>query len=364
MIQEIYNHFYLEKYLLTINSLYTQSKYRMVLQNLPELQPKSRILHIGCNVSTVHKSGLPHLIKQKFDSVDYIGLDLNEEFFDEFQIEQEFRISGSNNQIVGNCESLPLQDESIDFILALDVLDHIPDPQKSINEIFRVIKPEGEAIIVVPSLYKLASVKNRPDFSYIDNKRSTTEITSLSNEEWIKKIKDPGFQICQVTGFAYSLALPYLLWTEKQFVPQRFKKDIHKPTSGLHKDIIQIINLALSPEDSLLIDESLRQKISSVQSLKQLVLQYYPDLNEPNDQEVLWLLWTIPLTLRIHPDYEVRSEIKNSEEELLKIIKKNSNQMSTEALTRLRQLETYLNSPESFKQMGSNSLMIKVKKKI
>jgi len=160
MIQEIYNHFYLEKYLLTINSLYTQSKYRMVLQNLPELQPKSRILDIGCNVSTVHKSGLPHLIKQKFDSVDYIGLDLNEEFFDEFQIEQEFRISGSNNQIVGNCESLPLQDESIDFILALDVLDHIPDPQKSINEIFRVIKPEGEAIIVVPSLYKLASVKN------------------------------------------------------------------------------------------------------------------------------------------------------------------------------------------------------------
>lgn len=45
--------------------------------------------------------------------------------------------------IVCDISDLPFKDNSIDIILNIAVLEHVPDPQKVINEIHRVLKPEG-----------------------------------------------------------------------------------------------------------------------------------------------------------------------------------------------------------------------------
>ena len=48
-----------------------------------------------------------------------------------------------------NCggESVPLDDESVDFIYSFEVLEHVQDPYKVLSEIYRLLKKGGKAYI-------------------------------------------------------------------------------------------------------------------------------------------------------------------------------------------------------------------------
>lgn len=48
-----------------------------------------------------------------------------------------------NVDVVCDIANLPFKDNSIDVILNIAVLEHVPNPQKVISEIHRVLKPEG-----------------------------------------------------------------------------------------------------------------------------------------------------------------------------------------------------------------------------
>lgn len=48
-----------------------------------------------------------------------------------------------NVDIVCDIENLPFKDASIDVIFNIAVLEHVPNPQKVIDEIYRVLKPGG-----------------------------------------------------------------------------------------------------------------------------------------------------------------------------------------------------------------------------
>lgn len=45
---------------------------------------------------------------------------------------------------------LPFKDESFDFILCNHVLEHIPDDEKAMQELYRILKPGGTAILQIP----------------------------------------------------------------------------------------------------------------------------------------------------------------------------------------------------------------------
>ncbi|MFB0902945.1 MAG: methyltransferase domain-containing protein, partial [Nonlabens sp.] len=45
---------------------------------------------------------------------------------------------------------LPFADNEFDFILCNHVLEHIPDDLKAMQEIYRVLKPGGKAILQIP----------------------------------------------------------------------------------------------------------------------------------------------------------------------------------------------------------------------
>jgi len=48
-----------------------------------------------------------------------------------------------NVNIVCDIGNLPFKDNSVDFIINIAVLEHVPNPEKVISEIFRVLKPGG-----------------------------------------------------------------------------------------------------------------------------------------------------------------------------------------------------------------------------
>jgi SAM-dependent methyltransferase len=58
-------------------------------------------------------------------------------------------------QLYGDGQQLPIRAESIDTALLLDVLEHLPQPEMCVAEIWRVLRPGGTFIVRVPFLYPL-----------------------------------------------------------------------------------------------------------------------------------------------------------------------------------------------------------------
>lgn len=52
---------------------------------------------------------------------------------------------------------LPFQDGSFDVIIALDILEHLPDDNAALQEFYRVLKPGGRVIASVPAYQSLWS---------------------------------------------------------------------------------------------------------------------------------------------------------------------------------------------------------------
>lgn len=58
-------------------------------------------------------------------------------------------------RLFGDGQRLPIQADSVDTVLLLDVLEHLPRPEECIAEIGRVLQPEGRLVLQVPFLYPL-----------------------------------------------------------------------------------------------------------------------------------------------------------------------------------------------------------------
>lgn len=52
--------------------------------------------------------------------------------------------------IVANIEEIPLADRSVNGIISIAVLEHTPNPDKIISEIYRILKPGGYIYILLP----------------------------------------------------------------------------------------------------------------------------------------------------------------------------------------------------------------------
>ena len=55
--------------------------------------------------------------------------------------------------IVGDIHSLPFKDESADAIICKAVLEHVPEPQKAVKEMYRILRKGGRFFVYVPFLY-------------------------------------------------------------------------------------------------------------------------------------------------------------------------------------------------------------------
>lgn len=91
------------------------------------------ILDIGCG-----DGPYKHLLNRK---CKYIGLDIeNHENFD-------YKNKGI---LFFNGYDIPLGNESVDYFICTEVLEHVEYPKKLVNDIYRVLKSGGEGIITVP----------------------------------------------------------------------------------------------------------------------------------------------------------------------------------------------------------------------
>ncbi len=102
--------------------------------------------------------------------LEVIACDISKESIDNInRYKKEFKLP---NVKTLRCfaENLPLKDESIDYIVANAILEHISDEKKAINEWKRVLKLGGRMLISVPLKYKYIWPFLWP-VNYINDKR-------------------------------------------------------------------------------------------------------------------------------------------------------------------------------------------------
>ena len=62
---------------------------------------------------------------------------------------------GIGVQVIGDAQALGVRDASFDVVLCTEVLEHLPEPQRAIDEMFRVLVPGGELVLTTRFLFPI-----------------------------------------------------------------------------------------------------------------------------------------------------------------------------------------------------------------
>lgn len=86
------------------------------------------------------------------DGYDVTGLDFNMDYCRITKLRGR-RYSINIRVVNGAGEFLPFKDEQFDIITCIGVLEHVKDPQQVLNEVNRILKPNGKAFVDVINKY-------------------------------------------------------------------------------------------------------------------------------------------------------------------------------------------------------------------
>lgn len=112
------------------------------LQRFCRRKPK-HILDVGCGTGgTLDR--LKHIGQPVGVDLEPIALELSRE-------------RGHTHLLLASATSLPFADGSFDAVVALDVLEHIPDDAAAAREIARILAPDGTLVVTVPAYQSLWS---------------------------------------------------------------------------------------------------------------------------------------------------------------------------------------------------------------
>lgn len=113
---------------------YQKYRYLEEIKKMVNFGSAAKILDIGCGIKTV----LHFLPGEKY------GLDpLAKEYRKIYDYPSDIRI------IKGGGESIPFSENIFDVVFCTNALDHAENPARVVQEIYRVIKPDGFFILIV-----------------------------------------------------------------------------------------------------------------------------------------------------------------------------------------------------------------------
>jgi 2-polyprenyl-3-methyl-5-hydroxy-6-metoxy-1,4-benzoquinol methylase len=116
---------------------------------------KSTVLDAGCGTGS-------HAIRLALYGYPVLAMDVSEYILERARAQVA---AGNLGHLVtferGSLSSLPMPDHSFDFVLCWDVLMHIPDVEKAISELCRVVRPDGFLIINEANMWSLEALMVR-----------------------------------------------------------------------------------------------------------------------------------------------------------------------------------------------------------
>jgi SAM-dependent methyltransferase len=112
--------------------------------------PGDRVLDMGCG-------GGRHAFALYRRGADVVALDRSagdlvevEQMFAAMRAEGEVPAGARAQAVRGDAYALPFEDDSFDAVIAAEILEHLPDDETAMAELFRVLRPGGQIAVTVP----------------------------------------------------------------------------------------------------------------------------------------------------------------------------------------------------------------------
>lgn len=101
------------------------------------------------------------------------------------------------------CDMKEVDDSRYDLIICSHVLEHVPDPNRALGEIFRVLVPGAVAIIMVPLFWDVRKTVEDASHNTAELRLKyygqDDHVRLFSREDFLDRIRAAGFEINQLT---------------------------------------------------------------------------------------------------------------------------------------------------------------------
>lgn len=154
---------------------------------------KGRILDNGCGIGI----NLTHILEE---SKEIVGLDISQNMCSR----AKKRLS---KVVQGDSQRLPFESSYFDLVFARSLLHHLPNPERAVSEIRRVLKPGGEAVFSDTNSSLLSKIprsiaKGREHFSGGHKNFRAKELLKIIGQNLkIEKITFFGYVAYPLIGF-------------------------------------------------------------------------------------------------------------------------------------------------------------------
>ncbi len=106
-------------------------------------------------------------------------------------------------EVFGSALVLPIRSESIDTVLSLQVLEHVPEPLDMLKEIRRVLRPGGYLILTAPHIW---NVHEQPHDYYRYTQYGLEHLLGKAGFEIVEVRPMAGYFVTAAARFCYFLA--------------------------------------------------------------------------------------------------------------------------------------------------------------
>jgi len=198
---------------------FVKTKFKFVSRLIPE---NSKVLDIGCNDGKIR-----FFLKNPV----YFAVDADKSSI----------LKLSNEKIKAkavdlNKDKLPFKNEKFDFVLLLDILEHVANPKKLLLDAKSKLNPNGKLVISLPNDYHILN-----KIRFLFNKHLTQDPFAPYGHLHYFPIKS-GEKFLQKNGFDI-LEKIYLAPVKPEIIPQFVKKIlIHLFPQAFVRDVLYVTN--------------------------------------------------------------------------------------------------------------------------
>ena len=107
------------------------------------MQQAARGLSAGTRVADIGAGDSPY--RELFSHCEYIAIDWD----------QSLHTGAFAADVISSADHIALPDEDVDAALLTQVLEHVPDPRRVLEEVHRILRPGGRVYVTVPLIWEL-----------------------------------------------------------------------------------------------------------------------------------------------------------------------------------------------------------------
>lgn len=173
------------------------------------------LLDVGCG-----KMPYKDFILKNSEVANYTGLDIENALKYDKTVQPDYFWDG---------KKMPLNDNSFNTIIATEVLEHCPDPEIVLKEVYRVLDKKGLFFFTVPFLWNLHEVPN-DEYRY----------TPFSLERHLKNSGFNNIEIKATGGWHASMAQMLGLWVRRSPMKETKRKYLSRILKPVIKKLIKL----------------------------------------------------------------------------------------------------------------------------